>query len=61
MLVTLAGIEISGRRVQPEKVPRPMLVTPSGMLILVRPMQDMKATLLILVIVLGTDTLTIPA
>ena len=43
MLVTLLGMVMEVRLLQPEKAELPMLVTPSGMVIEVRPLQPEKA------------------
>ena len=43
MLVTLSGIVMLVRPVQPEKARSPMLVTPSGMVTLERPVHQENA------------------
>ena len=47
MLVTLLGIVIEVKLVQPENAPSPMLVTPSGIVIEVKPVQPENACSLI--------------
>ena len=49
MLVTLLGMVMLVRPVQPTKAPSPMLVTLLGMVMLVRPVQPPKAPLPMLV------------
>ena len=43
MLVTLSGMVMLVKPVQPSKAALPMLVTPSGIMTLVRPVQKLKA------------------
>ena len=43
MLVTLSGMVIEVKPLQPRKAPSPMLVTLSGMVIEVKPLQPEKA------------------
>ena len=58
MLVTLFGISIDVRFVQPENAAFPMLVTPSGISIDVRPVQPWKASSPIFVTKLPNSTVS---